>query len=135
MNVHPYVAVVARVLLALMFVLSGLSKFGDIGGTAGYIASKGLPLPSVLAVGAGLLELVAGVALIVGWRARYAALALCLFTLLAAFIFHGFWAAPAEQQMMQQLLFLKNLSVAGGLLLVFCLGAGGASLDARRVAA
>ena len=71
MKVQPYVAIVARVLLALMFVLAGLSKFGDLSGTAGYIASKGLPMPTVLATATALLEFGAGLALMLGWRARY----------------------------------------------------------------
>ncbi len=129
------VALAARILLALMFILGGVSKFAGLTGTAGYIASKGLPLPMVLAVLTAALELGAGVALVIGWRVRVAALALALFTLLASLIFHAYWAAPAEQQMVQQLLFMKNLAVAGGLLLLVGFGAGGASLDARRPAA
>jgi len=135
MNVPAPVALVARVLLALMFVFAGFSKFGDLAGTAGYIASKGLPLPMVLAFLTAALEVVGGIALIVGFQARIAALALAVFTLLASVLFHNFWAMPADQQMVQQLMFMKNVSVAGGLLLLFTLGAGPASLDARRVAA
>ena len=126
------VALIGRILLALMFVPAGLSKFGGLAGTAGYIASKGLPLPTVLAIASAVLEVVAGLAIIVGYRARLAGLALALFTLLAAFIFHNYWDAPAEQQMMQQLLFMKNVSIAGGLLLLAACGAGALSLDARR---
>ena len=126
------ISLIARILLALMFVLAGFSKFGGLSGTAGYIASKGLPLPTVLAIASAVLEVVAGLAIIVGYRARLAGLALALFTLLAAFIFHNYWDAPAEQQMMQQLLFMKNVSIAGGLLLLAACGAGALSLDARR---
>jgi putative oxidoreductase len=126
------VAVIARVLLAAMFILAGISKFGNLEGTAGYIASGGLPLASLLAPLVALLEVAGGVALIVGFQARWAALALGLFTLLATVLFHAYWAMPAEQQFVQQLMFMKNLAVAGGLLLVFVLGAGPASLDARR---
>jgi putative oxidoreductase len=115
-----------------MFVLAGISKLAGLEGTAGYIASKGLPMPMVLAAATGVLELVAGVMLIVGWQARWAALALAGFTLLASVIFHNYWAMPAEQQMVQQLMFMKNLSVIGGLLFVFGFGAGTLSLDARR---
>jgi putative oxidoreductase len=124
--------VVARLLLALMFVLAGYGKLAGLAGTAGYIASKGLPMPMVLAVAAGVVELVAGVMLIVGWKARWAALALAAFTLVATLIFHAFWAMPAEQQMMQQLMFMKNLSVIGGLLFVFAFGPGALSVDERR---
>lgn len=126
---------IARFLLALMFLLAGLSKFGGLEGTAGYIASKGLPMPQLLALGTAALEVVGAVLLIVGWQARWAALALAAFTLLASVLFHNFWAMPAEQQMMQQLMFMKNLSVVGGLLVVFGLGAGTLSLDHRRAAA
>lgn len=134
MNTQGLTVLVARFLLALMFVLSGLSKLGGLEGTAGYIASVGLPAAQLLALGAGVLELVAGVLLIVGWQARWAALALALFTVLATFLFHNFWAMPKEQQFMQQLMFMKNLAITGGLLMVFSYGAGALSLDARRSA-
>ena len=130
----PAVVVAARILLALMFILAGFSKFAALAGTAGYIASKGLPMPSVLAFATATLEVVGGLALAVGFQARWAALALALFTLLASVLFHNFWAVPAEQVMVQQLMFMKNLAVAGGLLFVFSLGAGPASFDARREA-
>lgn len=132
MNVPAPVFVVARVLLALVFVLAGFSKLGGLDGTAAYIASKGLPMAWALALLTALLEVVAGLALAVGYRARLAALALALFTLLATVLFHNFWAMPADQAQVQQLMFMKNLSIVGGLLMVFGLGAGGASLDTRR---
>ncbi len=130
----PPIVALARVLLALMFVLAGIGKFTGLEGMAGYIASKGLPAPTLLALGAGVLDVVAGIALAIGFQARWAALSLALFTLVATLLFHNFWAMPAEQQMIQQLMFLKNLAVTGGLLLVFSLGAGPASVDARREA-
>ncbi|MEP7281914.1 MAG: DoxX family protein [Rubrivivax sp.] len=129
------VVLVARLMLALMFILAGFSKFAGLEGTAGYIASKGLPMPQVLALATAALEVVAGLALAVGFQARWAALALALFTLLASLLFHNFWAVPADQAMLQQLMFMKNLAVVGGLLLVFSFGAGPASLDARRLVA
>ncbi len=135
MNVPAPVVVVARVLLALMFVLAGFSKFADLAGTAGYIASGGLPIPGVLAFLTAALEVVGGLALIVGFQARIVALVMALFTIVASLLFHNFWAMPADQQFMQQLMFMKNLSIAGGLLMVFALGAGPASLDERRAAA
>jgi putative oxidoreductase len=122
-------ALVGRILLALMFVVAGVGKIGGFDGTVGYIASKGLPLPVMLAAGTVALEIVAGVALIVGYKARWAALALAAFTLLATVIFHAYWAMPAEQQMVQRLMFLKNIAVTGGLLAVFAFGAGRYSLD------
>ena len=135
MNTQGIPVVIARILLALMFVLAGFGKLTGLEGTAGYIASKGLPLPMVLAVATGVLELVAGVLLIVGWQARWAALALAAFTVLASLLFHNFWAMPKDQQFMQQLMFMKNLAITGGLLFVFAFGPGSLSLDARKAAA
>jgi putative oxidoreductase len=129
------VTTVARVLLALMFIVAGYPKLMNVAGTAGYIASVGLPLPSVLAVAAGVIELVAGIALLIGFQARWAGLVLALFTVVASLLFHNFWAMPAEQAGMQQLMFLKNMAVTGGLLYVFAFGAGAFSVDARRSAA
>jgi putative oxidoreductase len=126
---------VGRVLLALMFVMAGISKLGNIEGTAAYIASGGLPVPTVAAVLVGLFELVAGLALAVGFQARWAALALGVFTLLASVLFHQFWAVPANQQMVQQLMFMKNLAVAGGMFIVAALGAGPLSFDNRAAVA
>jgi len=126
--------VVGRVLLALMFIMAGFSKLGNISGTAGYIASGGLPLASVLAVVVGLLELLGGIAIAIGFHARWAALALGLFTIAASLLFHQFWAVAPEQAFVQQLMFMKNLSVAGGLFIVAALGAGPLSIDARRTA-
>jgi len=129
-----YIPVIGRVLLALMFILSGFGKLTDIPGTAGFIASGGLPAPTVLAVLVGLLELLGGLALVAGLQVRAAGVALALFTLAASVVFHAYWSAPAAQQFVTQLLFMKNISVAGGLLLISALGAGPLSLDARRAA-
>jgi putative oxidoreductase len=131
-GVRTPLLLLGRVLLALMFVLSGVGKLTDVGGTAAFIASAGLPLASAIAVLVGVFELVAGLALAVGWRARLAALSLGVFTLLASAIFHAYWSAPAEAQLIQQLMFMKNLSVAGGMFFVAAAGAGRLSLDSSR---
>ncbi|MEO8279452.1 MAG: DoxX family protein [Ideonella sp.] len=128
-NLKTPLSLLARVLLALMFVMSGFGKLGNIDGTAGYIASAGLPFATVLAVVVGLLELFGGLAIIAGFRARWAALALGVFTLAASLLFHKFWAVPAEQQMVQQLMFMKNLGVAGGMFLLAAMGPGNLAID------
>jgi putative oxidoreductase len=128
-------ALIARVLLALMFLLAGLSKFAGLDGTAGYIASKGLPMAQLLAFGTAALEVGGALLLIVGWKARWAALALAAFTLLASVLFHNYWAMPADKQMVDQLMFMKNMAIVGGLLAVFAFGPGTLSLDQRRAAA
>ncbi len=129
-----YVSVLGRLLLALMFILSGVGKLGNIQGTAAFIASGGLPAPTVLAVAVGALELFGGLALVVGYQVRLVGLALALFTVAASVVFHAYWSAPAAQQFVAQLLFMKNISVAGGMLLISALGAGPLSIDARRAA-
>ena len=121
-----------RVLLAALFLPAGISKLTGFEGTVGYIASVGLPLPVVGAVLALLVEIVGSVALIAGFSTRIAALVLAAFTLVASFFFHAFWAVPADQAFMVQLLFFKNVAVVGGLLTLAANGAGGWSLDARR---
>lgn len=131
-NLQNPLALIGRILLALIFVTSGFSKIGGFDGTVGYIASKGLPMASVVAVLTILVELGGGLALVLGFYARWAALALAVFTLLAAFIFHNYWAVPAAQVMMQQINFWKNISIAGGMLMVVAFGAGAYSLDAKR---
>ena len=135
MNAQGFPMLIARILLALMFLLSGLSKFAGLEGTAGFIASKGLPMAQLLAIGAAVVETLGAVLLIVGWQARWGALALAAFTLIASLVFHNFWALPAGEQMMEQLMFMKNIAVIGGLLTVFAFGAGTISLDQRNAAA
>jgi putative oxidoreductase len=118
---------IGRILLAAMFVLAGFGKLTDIGGTAGWFGSIGLPAPTIVAVLVGLLELVAGLALVVGFQTRIAALALALFTIGATLIAHTNFA-----DMTQFLIFQKNFAVVGGLLVLAFAGAGALSVDARR---
>lgn len=123
---------IGRILIAALFIPAGIGKIGGFAGTAGYIASKGLPLPQLGAVLAIVVEVGVAAALLVGWRTRWAALILALFTLAAGFIFHNYWAVPADQQMMQSINFWKNVAIAGGLLFVAAHGAGAFALDRQR---
>jgi putative oxidoreductase len=130
MNVQrDWAALLGRILLAVMFVISGYGKLTGFDGTAGYIASKGLPMPQVLAGVAVLIELVGGLAIILGWKTRWAALAIIVFLLVITPIFHNYWAAPPEQMMGQQINFMKNLSILGGMLLLLGFGPGRISVD------
>ena len=129
------VSLVGRILLAALFLPAGIGKLTGFAGTVGYIASAGLPLPQVAAALALVVEIVGGIALIAGFGTRFAALALAVFTVVASVFFHNYWAVPAEQQMIQQLMFFKNIAVVGGLLTLAAWGAGSWSLDARRSAA
>jgi len=125
-------ALVGRILLAWLFVPAGWGKIAGFAGTAGYIASKGLPMPEVLAGLAIVVELGLGLLLLVGWQARWAALGLAVFVAVITPIFHGFWAMPEAQQMMQKQAFWKNAAVLGGLLMVAAFGPGRLSLDGRK---
>jgi putative oxidoreductase len=131
---NPF-SLLARLLLASLFLPAGIAKLTGFSGTVGYISSVGLPLPELGAGLAALIEIVGGVALIVGFGTRSAALALAVFTLVASYFFHAYWAAAADQQFVQQLLFFKNIAVVGGLLALAAWGAGGWSIDARRLPA
>lgn len=132
MNPQAFPVLIARLMMATMFLFAGIEKLTGLEGTAQYIASVGLPLAKPLALGSGLLEVVGSLLLIVGWQARWAGLALAAFTLLASFLFHDFWTLPKDAQMVPMLLFWKNIAATGGLLMVFAFGAGTISLDQRR---
>ena len=122
-------ALVGRVLLALMFVWAGFGKIIGYEGTAGWMASAGMPMVGVFLPLAILLELGGGIALIVGWKARWVALALAGFTLVASLIFHNFWAMTGDAVMTNTLFFYKNVAVIGGMLMVFAFGPGRLSID------
>ena len=124
-------ALIGRILLALVFVPAGFSKIGGFEGTVGYIASVGLPLAALGAVIAIVVELVGGLALLAGFKTRWAALALAVFTLAAGIFFHAYWNMPADKAYMQQLMFFKNVGITGGLLAFAAFGGGGWSVDAR----
>jgi putative oxidoreductase len=122
-------ALIARALLASLFVWSGFGKLIGFAGTAGYIASKGLPFPTLLAAIAVAIELGGGLALLVGWRTRWAAALLAVFLIVITPIFHNFWSVPADQVMMQQINFFKNVAILGGMLFVYAMGPGRYSVD------
>ena len=125
-------SLIGRILLALLFVPAGFSKISGFAGTVGYIASKGVPLPELAAAAAIGVELGLGLLLLVGWQTRWAALGIALFTLVITFIFHNFWAVPADQVMAQQLNFFKNMAAVGGLSTVAAWGAGAWSIDGNK---
>lgn len=123
---------IGRALLALLFIPAGFAKLTGFAGTVGYIASKGVPFPELAAAAAVGVELGLGILLLVGWQARWAALGLAFFTVVITFIFHNFWAVPADQLMQQQQAFFKNIAVVGGLLTMAAWGPGAWSFDGNR---
>jgi putative oxidoreductase len=114
---------VGRILIAAMFIDAGVPKIGAFAATQAYMASAGVPgalLPAVIA-----LEVLGGIALILGYRTRIVAMVMAAFTVLAALLFHS---APDQ---VQHILLMKNIAIAGGLLILVARGAGSWSLDAR----
>lgn len=128
---NPF-SLIGRALLALLFIPAGFAKLTGFAGTVGYIASKGVPFPELAAAAAVGVELGLGILLLIGWQARWAALGLAFFTVVVTFIFHAFWAVPADQVMQQQQAFFKNIAVVGGLLTVAAWGPGSWSFDGNR---
>ena len=126
---QPSGLLLGRCLLGLIFILSGSGKLMDFTATAGYMASKGLPLPELLLIPTLLIELGGGLLLVLGYQTRWAALALFLFVIPTTLIFHNFWAVAADQVHNQQIHFEKNLAIMGGLLYVVFTGAGRYSLE------
>ena len=128
---NPF-ALIGRILLALLFVPAGFGKLAGFAGTVGYIGSKGVPLPELAGAAAIGVEVGLGLLLLIGWQTRWAALGIAFFTVVISFIFHNFWAVPADQIVQQQQSFFKNIAVVGGLLTVAAWGAGAWSLDGKR---
>jgi putative oxidoreductase len=121
----PAVAFVGRLLLASLFLISGLGKLAAPAATKAYIVSAGLPLPDLAYIGAVIVEVGFGLAFLLGYRTRIVATVMALFTLAAAFAFHAHFGDSN-----QQIHFLKNLAITGGLLQIAALGAGSWTVDA-----
>jgi len=130
-NTQNAAALIGRILLALIFITSGFGKVMGFQGAVGYIASKGLPMAELGAIIAIACELGAGLLLLVGFKARWAGLVLAIFTLAAGILFHDYWNADAAAKMGQQINFWKNISIAGGMLMVFAFGPGAWSVDKK----
>ena len=121
----------ARVLLAVMFLASGFAALSDIAGTGGYFGGLGLPYPTLVAWGVGLFEVAAGVLLILGLLTRPVAALLAAFALVAGFLGHYGQGDTAMLAFFHQQMLLKDIAVAGGLIALAIQGAGALSLDER----
>ena len=134
MNAGQQVApLIGRILVAAIFLWSGIGKIGGFAGTAGYMASKGLPMAEVLLVITIIVEIGAALMIIIGYKARLGALALLLWMIPVTLIFHAFWAPgmPAGEVQMQTINFFKNLGLMGAMLLLIGFGSGPYSVDRR----
>lgn len=129
MNVRQrWLSLIGRILLSLIFIISGIFKWIDPAGTMAYIQSAHVPFPQLAYAGALVVELGLGTALLLGFQSRLAAAGIAVFTFVAALLFHSNMADPV-----QVIMFMKNMTIVGGLLIVIAFGPGGYSLDQRRL--
>jgi len=136
-----------RILLPAVFIVGGWNKLLDIKGVIAQLEPKNLPIPldtqqyigmpklEVLAYLVAIVELFGGVMILVGWKARWAALALFIFSGLTIYYFHDFWTMEGADRLLNQTMALKNLSIMGGLLMVVAIGSGPVALERPRLQA
>jgi putative oxidoreductase len=123
---------VGRILLSLVFLNAGYRKLMAVAGSAGYFGKLGFPMPEVLVWVAIAIELGGAILLILGWKTRWAAWLLALFTLVATFAAHRFWEVDAAQYVNQMNHFMKNIAIIGGFIILAATGPGALSVDGRR---
>jgi len=131
-KVAPYLDwadVLGRIGLALLFLWSGYTKLAYMAANVAYMKAYGMAAAELLIWPAAVFELIAGAMLVLGWKARWAALALAAYTVIATLIFHRYWSVPADQMLDQQTHFMKNVAIIGGLLFVFAHGSGRLSVE------
>ncbi len=128
-------SLLGRVMIATIFLMSAVGnkipKFNDV---AGYMASEGVPQPQIALAGAILFLIVGSLSVIAGFQIRFGAALLLVFLVLATYYFHDFWNMEGQEQQMQMIQALKNLSLMGTMLFLMANGAGGMSLDSRLAA-
>ena len=127
-----FLPLTGRILITSIFLMSGFGKIADWSGTAGYMASKGMPMVPLFLIGAIVFELGGGLSVLLGFKTRTGATALAIFLVPATLIFHNFWTLDGMEQQMQMAMFMKNFSILGGLLLLMAFGPGPISIDNRQ---
>ena len=126
---HPLILLAGRVLIASVYLVAGVRKVMGFAGTVGYFTKLGFPAPEFVTVLAIIIEIGGGLLLVFGWKTRWAAWLIALFTLIAAFAAHRFWEVDPAQYANQMNHFLKNMAIIGGLIFVATFGPGRASVD------
>jgi putative oxidoreductase len=120
----------ARILISAIFLNAGITKLMRFDSTAHVLAARGIPLATVAAAIAILIELGGAIMIIIGWQTKLAAAIQFVYLIPVTIMYHNFWAAPPQMHEMQLLNFLKNLGIMGGLLILATRGAGASSVDA-----
>ena len=129
LSANRFLPLAGRILLSLIFLASGFSKISGWEMTKSYMASEGIPLVSLMLLGAIAVEIAGGLSVLLGFKARIGAIALFLFLIPTTLIFHEFWTLDGMEQQMQMAMFFKNMAIMGALLLVAYWGPGPISLD------
>jgi len=124
-------ALVGRILISAIFILGGISKFSHPAATIGYMESAGVPSAHVLMYVAAIAELLGGLAILLGFLTRLGALGLFIYLIPVTLLMHAFWKSTGMAAQMQQVNFLKNLTIMGGLLAFYAFGPGRFSIDRR----
>lgn len=126
--VSKFGPLVGRILLSVIFIISGWNKLTGFAGTLGHMADKGLPYTEILLVLTIIIELGGGLMILLGWHARWAALAIFLFIIPVTLVFHPFWAFTGQEAIQQFHTFMKNLAIMGGMVYIASYGSGPLSL-------
>ena len=121
---NPALPLVSRILLTLLFFVAGYGKIMNVAGTAGYFGKLGLPMPDVLVWIVIAIELVGALLILIGWKTRWVAWVMAIFSVATAVIGHKFWVDPSQATQ-----FLKNLAIAGGFIMLAYAGPGRLSVD------
>jgi len=120
------VPLLARIMLAALFIIAGFNKLNNVAGTAGYLGKLGVPSPGLVVWAVIAVELVGGLLVVIGWKTRWVAWGMAIFTLITAVLGHPFWSDPSQTTQ-----FLKNLAIMGGFLMLAVAGPGQLSADRR----
>ena len=129
---QQFAPVLGRILLAVLFIPAGALKITGFAATAAMMKGKGLPMAELLLVFTIIIEFGGGLMLLLGWHARSAATVMFLFLIPVTLVFHSFWGIEDPQQAhMQQIMFIKNVAIMGGLAIVAGFGSGAFSLSKR----
>jgi len=125
-----YVALIGRILYSLIFIFSGFGHIFNLKQMSQYTASMGVPLPTVATLVTGLMILLGGLSILLGYKVKIGALLLIVFLVPTTFIAHAFWGIQdAMQAQMQMVMFMKNLGLTGAALLIYYFGSGPLSLE------
>ena len=131
-KIRDEVLLLARLLIVVLFMIFGWNKLMNFAGTTAYFAHDGLPVPEVATAIAIIMELFVGIAILLGFMTRPLAVLLAVYTLATALVGHQFWTLTGPEYTANEINFFKNVSIIGGLLVLYVAGPGRYSIDARR---